>query len=344
VTTAFVSGRDVNTADDTAENAVENNFLEHLETPEQKAEEVEEFVRRLRAFIEQNGEDALVIVDRTAEGAGIALRAGFYLRCIAQGVAIGAEGGLRGAAIGAVGGALAAYASEEAIGTGIEFAVEKSAEIIQPENPESYYENVNRALNYSNLLGLKGLGKVKTSVKKIDLDPKTVTNTPNIQLVSSTTVGNELKAVTGNIENISSSEARIGLKGRDYIRDMEGRSGISIQPEQRSLLVSTLQENEFRVLDREAKSLHSREYRMAKSNLISEWEQNTGNVWPIRERMNLNTGKKELVPDQIHHIIPQQVGGPHEWWNMHPLEAGRHHQGGVHGKDSVLRKITKENE
>jgi hypothetical protein len=326
----------------TAENAVENNFLEHLETPEQKAEEAEEFVRRLRAFIEQNGEDALVIVDRTAEGAGIALRAGFYLRCIAQGVAIGAEGGLRGAAIGAVGGALAAYASEEVIGTGIEFAVEKSAEIIQPENPESYYENVNRALNYSNLLGLKSLGKVKTSIKKIDLDPKTVTNTPNIQLISPTTVGSELKAVTGNIENVTSSNARIGLQGRNYIRDMENRSGITIQPEQRNLLVNTLREQEFVKLGVYEASAHKAPFKnnSFKKELISQWETNTGNTWPVSQR--LIKGEFKNVNNDIHHIIPQEIGGAHEWWNIHPLKFGSEHQGGVHGTNSPLKQIMKD--
>ena len=43
-------------------------------------------------------------------------------------------------------------------------------------------------------------------------------------------------------------------------------------------------------------------------------------------------------------IVPQQVGGPHKWWNIHPLEGGAHHQGGVHGTASVLSKILQENQ
>lgn len=51
------------------------------------------------------------------------------------------------------------------------------------------------------------------------------------------------------------------------------------------------------------------------------------------------TGKFEPVRHQIHHIIPQELGGPHVWWNAHPLEAGGAHQGGVHGSGSPLTKF-----
>ena len=44
----------------------------------------------------------------------------------------------------------------------------------------------------------------------------------------------------------------------------------------------------------------------------------------------------------LHHIILQEFGGPHLWWNMHPLELGKHHQGGVHGTGSPLNQIIKD--
>lgn len=44
---------------------------------------------------------------------------------------------------------------------------------------------------------------------------------------------------------------------------------------------------------------------------------------------------------QAHHIIPQQLGGPHEWWNMHPLHPTDHLRG-IHGSGSALNQIIKE--
>jgi 5-methylcytosine-specific restriction endonuclease McrA len=45
------------------------------------------------------------------------------------------------------------------------------------------------------------------------------------------------------------------------------------------------------------------------------------------------------VKHQAHHVIPQELGGPHEWWNMHPAEGGSVHQGGIHRKDGPLSKL-----
>lgn len=53
-------------------------------------------------------------------------------------------------------------------------------------------------------------------------------------------------------------------------------------------------------------------------------------------------GKLQPVRHQIHHIIPQELGGPHIWWNAHPLEFGAAHQGGVHGSGSPLNQILKD--
>ena len=43
---------------------------------------------------------------------------------------------------------------------------------------------------------------------------------------------------------------------------------------------------------------------------------------------------------QFHHVIPQQYGGQHVWWNGHPV-AVPGHQKIVHGKNSVLTSIIK---
>ena len=57
--------------------------------------------------------------------------------------------------------------------------------------------------------------------------------------------------------------------------------------------------------------------------------------------IKLIDGKLQPERHQIHHIIPQELGGPHVWWNAHPLQAGAPHQGGVHGSGSPLNQILK---
>lgn len=77
-----------------------------------------------------------------------------------------------------------------------------------------------------------------------------------------------------------------------------------------------------------------------KDNLIAEWEQQTGQAWPTTMELNQRTGNIEPKKYQAHHIIPQEFGGPHAWWNMHPAHKDIH-QGGIHGKNSELKKIIK---
>ena len=64
-------------------------------------------------------------------------------------------------------------------------------------------------------------------------------------------------------------------------------------------------------------------------------------MWPSKVVERDVGGKTErtTVKHQAHHVIPQELGGPHEWWNMHPAEGGKVHQGGVHRKSSPLSKL-----
>ena len=61
--------------------------------------------------------------------------------------------------------------------------------------------------------------------------------------------------------------------------------------------------------------------------MIKDWGENTGQKWSVDEN-----GQKY----QLHHIIEQQYGGEHEWWNAHPAKFPTEHQGGVHAAGSPL--------
>ncbi|MEG4416964.1 HNH endonuclease signature motif containing protein, partial [Microcoleus sp. C2C3] len=53
------------------------------------------------------------------------------------------------------------------------------------------------------------------------------------------------------------------------------------------------------------------------------------------------SGKTIAEPGDLyeaHHVIPKNIGGPHEWWNMHPVPRPEH-QKVVHAAESFLNKI-----
>ncbi len=139
---------------------------------------------------------------------------------------------------------------------------------------------------------------------------------------------------------------------RNYIREVESKSGIKIPEEQRALLAKDLRDNVYRKLEKETYDDHTRQFKGIKDRLIGEWEKMGGDVkvreWPQvlkfdkagKPVISSETGLQEAVKHQAHHITPQQLGGKHEWWNIHPVEQSVH-QGGVHGSGSVLSSIVK---
>ena len=126
-----------------------------------------------------------------------------------------------------------------------------------------------------------------------------------------------------------------------YMQEMEQRSGIPITKTQRDLLQEAIQKEQFEKLTVDAKTQHTNLFnKTTKNRLISEWESRTGNVWPKSRVKDKETGLYKDKNDQVHHIIPQEYGGPHEWWNVHPLHSAQH-QAGVHGSGSYLRQLKK---
>jgi hypothetical protein len=97
---------------------------------------------------------------------------------------------------------------------------------------------------------------------------------------------------------------------------------------------------EYKPLDALAKKEHGRQFKDTKfkDKLIAEWEKNTGQQWPTYR--GIVNGEEKAFRYQAHHMNPQQLGGKHEWWNMHPVHPTAH-QGGIHGRAGMLNKIIK---
>ena len=91
---------------------------------------------------------------------------------------------------------------------------------------------------------------------------------------------------------------------------------------------------------------HRNEFNKIKSNLIEEWERNTGQKWPTytEDVISPNTGKvvrKAGDKYDAHHVIENSFGGENEWWNIHPAKFPNEHQSGIHGAGSPANKLFK---
>jgi hypothetical protein len=121
---------------------------------------------------------------------------------------------------------------------------------------------------------------------------------------------------------------------RHYLREIEALTSREIPKNQRKLLKECIRSTEFnRLSPNEYKNHRTKFSTKRKDELIAQWEEKTEQKWPT-----YIDKKGEERPCQAHHIIKQNYGGPHEWWNIHPA-ALEEHQGGIHGKDSYCQKI-----
>lgn len=82
-----------------------------------------------------------------------------------------------------------------------------------------------------------------------------------------------------------------------------------------------------------------------KDSLIKQWEEKTGQAWPRYEE-NVYSKRGEISREKgdlydAHHIIENNYGGPHEWWNMHPAKFPNEHQAGIHGRGSPANTLFK---
>lgn len=118
---------------------------------------------------------------------------------------------------------------------------------------------------------------------------------------------------------------QVSSDARAILRDVEGRTGMTIPSNQRSLLADQVRAVDHRipVSDAQYKALQA-QYRSSRPSMIADWEANTGQVWPAGA--------------QAHHIIPTRYGGPNQWWNIHPAQ-GSVHQGGIHGVGSPTQSV-----
>jgi hypothetical protein len=131
------------------------------------------------------------------------------------------------------------------------------------------------------------------------------------------------------------------------VHELEHFSQVKMIAEQRGKLAEFVRTTKIEKLEREALDAHQKIYQKIKDKIMSDHALMTGTPWPTRVKLDkfgspvidVKTGLPKIEKAQVHHIIPQEYGGPHQWWNASPIFGGAAHQGGIHRANSALREI-----
>ncbi|MCZ2991773.1 hypothetical protein NYY86_26950, partial [Acinetobacter baumannii] len=102
----------------------------------------------------------------------------------------------------------------------------------------------------------------------------------------------------------------------------ESKTGLKLHKNQVEQLKAALREHKYEKMTPLETLKHRNKFNSVKNKLISEWEEKTGQTWP-RYTEEVYDKKGRVVRDigqpyDAHHIIENNFGGPHEWWNIHP--------------------------
>src|SRR5699024_3347311 len=118
---------------------------------------------------------------------------------------------------------------------------------------------------------------------------------------------------------------------KKYIRDIEGRTGRVLPKNQTEKLKEALRNKEYKKMSPIEIAKYRAEFDKVKNKVIKEWEENTGQKWPVYNENVISEKTGKIIRKQgdkydAHHIIENTFGGEHEWWNMHPAKFPNEHQ------------------
>ncbi len=126
---------------------------------------------------------------------------------------------------------------------------------------------------------------------------------------------------------------------RRYGSEVQQITGYRLLGTQSNQIKNALQTADYsQPLSASAKAAHRAKFNSAKGGLIREWEINTGQTWPTYGS-NAPNGRTPGAKWDAHELIPNQNGGPIEWWNISPARFPDQHQGGIHGTGSAFNNL-----
>ncbi len=132
---------------------------------------------------------------------------------------------------------------------------------------------------------------------------------------------------------------------KEYVKEIGEITKLPVPDKQVSLLKEALQTKEFVKLSDLGQKAHRKEFNKIRNKLIAEWEQNTGQKWPVFQNDIYNHNQTKILRNKndkfdAHHIIQLDHGGPNTWWNIHPADGVVEHKL-IHGTGSKANEIFK---
>ncbi len=204
---------------------------------------------------------------------------------------------------------------------------------------------------------------VSAAINTLDLDEEdkitySATAAAGMVLASK---GRSLKASKGQVGQIVNglSEANVAIKSaknygqfakefardsKTYLKELGTKSGVTISKPQRNHILNHARDTKIVKMEEGAYDAHKEKCtKPLRDSIKREWEKNTGQTWPQYGKWNEREQKFVPTDVELHHIIPQRYGGPHEWWNAHPVHPANHTgKGGIHSDpNSILKQILK---
>lgn len=211
---------------------------------------------------------------------------------------------------------------------------------------------VDKALKYGDDAAKAFATKLKNIPMPI-MDEVALAGGGSFKVVGKGTLGDYMKAAKANFSKGSGAVDDVGKKAsglngkliRDYIKDVETHTGRKLSNNQTDKLKDALRNKKYERMSPKDVAKHRSEFNRKKNSMISDWEKETGQKWPVytEEVIGKNGDVVRKIGDRYdaHHIIENSFGGDNEWWNIHPAKFPNEHQAGIHKAGSPARQLFK---
>jgi hypothetical protein len=129
----------------------------------------------------------------------------------------------------------------------------------------------------------------------------------------------------------------------EYLQDIEFQTNKKILNSQKELIIKYVENNNIEKISSDQITINRSNFEKNKTKIITEWEMQTNQKWPLYDKDILSESGKVLRKASnkydAHHIIELSYGGKNEWWNIHPAAFPNEHQGGIHRKNGIANEL-----
>jgi predicted ribonuclease toxin of YeeF-YezG toxin-antitoxin module len=128
-----------------------------------------------------------------------------------------------------------------------------------------------------------------------------------------------------------------------YLDDVERCTKRKMSKHQRVMIRKAIESKRFTRLSPKKSHAHRSKFNKNKQQMIEDWEKHYGEKWPTySEPVYSKKGKVvryKAARYDVHELIFNSWGSPHEWWNAWPAKFPSEHQNDIHRKGGNADRI-----